>query len=110
MHSRRPPAQSPCLPAAERRTLKDVDRHVRAVVPMQRHNGVFCADQDDAFHERAGVVAAAYDCGEKRAEQVPPAFTAFEEIRLLLAGKHVLAHGQLSLARVAVGRGAQGLG
>jgi hypothetical protein len=38
-------------------------------------------------------------CGKKRAEQVPLAFTTFEEVRLLLAGKHVLVHGHLSIAK-----------
>jgi hypothetical protein len=54
---------------------------------MQWHDGVLSAHQDDAFHERAGVLAAANGGGKKRAKQVSLAFTTFEEVRLLPPGK-----------------------
>lgn len=72
------------------RPYKDVDDFVRAIVPVQRHDGILRADQGDAIHERASVLPGADDdCGMKRAEQLSLAFAAFEEVRLLPCGNAV---------------------
>jgi hypothetical protein len=54
---------------------------------MPGHDGAFCAGQDDAFHKRASVLPPADHRGMKSAEPVAVAFPAFEDVRLLPAGK-----------------------
>lgn len=69
---------------------------MRAVVPVQRHRGALCANQDDAFHERARGLCVTDECGKERAEEKLLAFITVEQAGLPPAGKNVPEYPRLS--------------